>query len=84
MKHNFVNRLCNRCGILDTDPHETPCADECSCHTEHLKSHEACCGHENGRNPDCSIHGDNGRIWVTEAYANQARGEVRSAMCGGG
>jgi hypothetical protein len=30
---------------------------ECSCHREE-GSHELCCGHEGGRNPDCPIHGD--------------------------
>ena len=33
--HNFVNRVCNQCGILDTDPHETPCSSPID--TEHLK-----------------------------------------------
>lgn len=30
---------------------------ECQCHNE-LGSHELCCGHDEGRNPDCPIHGD--------------------------
>lgn len=30
---------------------------ECLCHRE-SGSHELCCGHEGGRNPDCPIHGD--------------------------
>lgn len=30
---------------------------ECECHNE-IDSHELCCGHEGGRNPDCPIHGD--------------------------
>jgi hypothetical protein len=29
----------------------------CTCHNE-PGSHELCCGHEDGRNPDCPIHGD--------------------------
>lgn len=35
---------------------------ECSCHREHLDSHEACCGHVvvdgYGRDPNCPLHGD--------------------------
>jgi hypothetical protein len=31
----------------------------CECHRE-AGSHELCCGHDQGRNPDCSIHGDGG------------------------
>lgn len=30
----------------------------CECHHEATNSHESCCGHEDGRNPDCPIHGD--------------------------
>lgn len=29
----------------------------CECHRE-TGSHELCCGHDEGRNPDCPIHGD--------------------------
>lgn len=29
----------------------------CSCHHE-TGSHELCCGHDQGRNPNCPIHGD--------------------------
>ena len=29
----------------------------CTCHGE-SGSHEACCGHEDGRDPDCRFHGD--------------------------
>jgi hypothetical protein len=32
---------------------------ECSCHREYSRwNHEECCGHEDGRDPDCPIHGD--------------------------
>ncbi|AVD99675.1 hypothetical protein HWB51_gp057 [Mycobacterium phage Cuke] len=31
---------------------------------------------------DCPIHGVNGRIWPSESYLNQIRGEVKSAMNG--
>ena len=31
---------------------------ECTCHREVLDSHEACCGHDEGRCPDCPFHGD--------------------------
>lgn len=34
---------------------------ECVCHDygrQHHDSHESCCGHDDGRNPDCPIHGD--------------------------
>ena len=30
----------------------------CECHFEATDSHDGCCGHEDGRNPDCPIHGD--------------------------
>lgn len=30
---------------------------ECECHRE-SGSHELCCGHPEGRNPDCPLHGD--------------------------
>lgn len=36
---------------------------ECLCHKE-SGSHEVCCGHEGGRNPDCPQHGDG---WNSEA-----------------
>lgn len=29
----------------------------CECHRE-TGSHELCCGHDQGRSPDCLIHGD--------------------------
>ena len=29
----------------------------CECHRE-TGSHELCCGHDEGRSPDCPIHGD--------------------------
>ena len=29
----------------------------CECHTE-SGPHDLCCGHEDGRNPDCPTHGD--------------------------
>ena len=29
----------------------------CTCHRE-SGSHEACCGHDQGRDPDCPFHGD--------------------------
>lgn len=32
----------------------------CECHRE-SGSHEGCCGHPEGRNPDCPIHGDGTR-----------------------
>ena len=32
---------------------------ECACHNE-IGSHELCCGHDEGRSPDCPIHGDGG------------------------
>jgi hypothetical protein len=31
---------------------------DCECHHEATDSHESCCGHEDGRSPDCPIHGD--------------------------
>lgn len=31
---------------------------DCECHFEVTDSHETCCGHEDGRNPDCPTHGD--------------------------
>ena len=34
---------------------------ECLCHREAGSNHELCCGHEDGRNPDCEIHGDGTR-----------------------
>jgi hypothetical protein len=34
-------------------------AVECSCHREYSRwNHEECCGHEEGRNPNCPLHGD--------------------------
>lgn len=30
----------------------------CTCHREATTSHEACCGHDEGRDPDCPQHGD--------------------------
>ena len=30
----------------------------CECHHEATDSHETCCGHDGGRNPDCPTHGD--------------------------
>lgn len=33
---------------------------ECICHNEPGINHESCCGHEDGRSPDCPIHGDGG------------------------
>lgn len=35
---------------------------ECSCHIERLASHDACCGHDDGRDPNCPFHGDGS--WV--------------------
>lgn len=32
---------------------------ECNCHRGYPESnHEGCCGHDEGRNPDCPFHGD--------------------------
>jgi hypothetical protein len=32
---------------------------ECSCHNEYSRcNHEECCGREEGRNPNCVLHGD--------------------------
>jgi hypothetical protein len=32
---------------------------ECSCHHEYSRhNHEECCGHDEGRDPDCPFHGD--------------------------
>lgn len=68
--HNFVNRVCNKCGILDTDPLDTPCETPCTCESF-------------GKwRTNCPIHGTNGRIWPSESYMNQARGEVKAAMGG--
>lgn len=30
---------------------------DCECHRE-SGSHESCCGYDEGRHPDCPIHGD--------------------------
>ena len=30
---------------------------DCECHHE-TGSHSLCCGHDEGRSPDCPIHGD--------------------------
>jgi hypothetical protein len=35
-------------------------AQPCECHRE-SGSHETCCGHAEGRNPDCPFHGDGSR-----------------------
>lgn len=47
---------------LEKRPHTpaTPAttATPCTCHREQTSSHELCCGHDEGRNPDCPIHGD--------------------------
>jgi hypothetical protein len=33
----------------------------CTCHTDpDVREHELCCGHPQGRDPDCPIHGDGG------------------------
>jgi hypothetical protein len=31
---------------------------ECTCHRETGTNHEQCCGHDEGRDPDCPFHGD--------------------------
>lgn len=31
---------------------------ECTCHNEYSPDHELCCGHSEGRDPDCPYHGD--------------------------
>ena len=31
---------------------------ECLCHRPPGVNHELCCGHDEGRNPDCPFHGD--------------------------
>jgi hypothetical protein len=31
---------------------------DCICHREMAVSHQLCCGYDEGRNPDCPIHGD--------------------------
>jgi len=33
---------------------------ECTCHrdSDPKTGHELCCGHDNGRDPDCPRHGD--------------------------
>jgi hypothetical protein len=33
-------------------------AEECSCHRQVARSHELCCGHDEGRDPNCPFHGD--------------------------
>lgn len=33
---------------------------DCECHRE-SGSHDLCCGHDEGRNPDCPRHGDGTR-----------------------
>lgn len=38
----------------------------CSCHRE-SGSHEACCGHDGGRDPDCMLHGDGGNSGLDRA-----------------
>src|SRR6516165_5220557 len=35
--------------------------NNCTCHHENTDSHELCCGHEDGRDPNCPIHGDGSR-----------------------
>lgn len=48
-------------GITDernADPYPPIRRSECECHYEPGSNHEACCGHEGGRNPNCPIHGD--------------------------
>jgi len=39
---------------------------QCSCHNE-AGSHELCCGHEDGRSPDCTLHGDGAGSRVFDA-----------------
>ena len=34
---------------------------DCDCHLEGGASHDLCCGHREGRNPDCALHGDGSR-----------------------
>lgn len=35
---------------------------QCECHREYSRwNHQECCGNEEGRNPDCPIHGDGTR-----------------------
>lgn len=33
-------------------------APVCTCHNDFSTTHEACCGHDDGRDPDCPYHGD--------------------------
>ena len=30
----------------------------CTCHNDFSTTHESCCGHDDGRDPDCPYHGD--------------------------
>lgn len=32
--------------------------NDCTCHRPANVNHELCCGHEQGRDPDCPQHGD--------------------------
>jgi hypothetical protein len=45
---------------LEKRPHDAThatTATPCTCHRE-TGSHEQCCGHEQGHDSDCPIHGD--------------------------
>lgn len=47
---------------------------ECSCHTGHPESnHEQCCGHFEGRDPDCSYHGDGSGPTPLRHHVRKAR-----------
>ena len=60
----------------------------CECHRE-SGSHEACCGHEDGRSPDCPMHGDGSgpraipfRLTAKGFFAAQERSNAARAELG--
>lgn len=56
---------------------------DCTCHRE-IVSHELCCGHDEGRDPDCPRHGDGyGREPACEHCGVVGGGHTQDCITGG-
>lgn len=54
LEHRIANDNGNRTSLEDVAIE----LGVCTCHREATRSHELCCGHDEGRDPNCPFHGD--------------------------